>query len=314
MASFLTKLVKPWYPATAIGLDQNAASVVNLDRVRGHGAAVRRAATFELNSGLIRPSFDEQNISDPNQLASVLSDLVTSAGLARQRRWSLTLPEASARSLVLTLEDQGSSSEMKDVLKWKIERGFGTELENVAVSKEKLPRDARARERYAVVGMRKSVLAEYERVFAQLGWRIGLIVPKHLGEAQWLTKNGSNGDSLLLSGSDSGFTAVVFRDKYPLILRTVDCGPEEAEDELYRLLLFYRDRTGEDALDGSSRLARLMVTGKGFNRTRAREIVREAMGADLKPLDAGDIGLQFPSRDLSFDAIVAPAGLATLSL
>jgi Tfp pilus assembly PilM family ATPase len=314
MASFLTKLVKPWYPATAIGLDQNAASVVNLERVRGHGVAVRRAATFELNPGLIRPSFDEKNLSDPDQLASILSDLVTSAGLARQKRWSLTLPEASTRTLVLTLEGQGSSSEMQDVLKWKIERGFGTDLENVVVSKEKLPRENRAHERYAVVGMHKSVLSQYERVFAQLGWRVGLIVPKHLGEAQWLTKNGAHGDSLLLSGSHSGFTAVIFRDNYPLILRTVDCGPEEAEDELYRLLLFYRDRSGEDAVEGSSRLCRLMITGSGFNRTRAREIVSEAMGADLKPLEAGDIGLQLPSRDLSFDAIVAPAGLATLSL
>jgi hypothetical protein len=97
-------------------------------------------------------------------------------------------------------------------------------------------------------------------------------------------------------------------------VRSVDCAPDEAEDELYRLLLFYRDRTGEGAPESNPRLSRLMVTGNGFNHTRAREIVSEAMGADLKPVDAADIGLQLPSRDLSFDAIVAPAGLATLSL
>jgi len=33
----------------------------------------------------------------------------------------------------------------------------------------------------------------------------------------------------------------------------------------------------------------------------------------LRALDAEDLGLQLPSSDLSFDAIAAPAGLATLS-
>jgi hypothetical protein len=33
----------------------------------------------------------------------------------------------------------------------------------------------------------------------------------------------------------------------------------------------------------------------------------------LRSLDAGDVGLQLVTRELSFDAIAAPAGLATLS-
>jgi hypothetical protein len=33
----------------------------------------------------------------------------------------------------------------------------------------------------------------------------------------------------------------------------------------------------------------------------------------LKPLDAHDLGLQLMTRELSFDAIAAPAGLATLA-
>jgi hypothetical protein len=33
----------------------------------------------------------------------------------------------------------------------------------------------------------------------------------------------------------------------------------------------------------------------------------------LRVLDAEELGLQLPSSELSFDAIAAPAGLATLS-
>ena len=84
-----------------------------------------------------------------------------------------------------------------------------------------------------------STVAEFEAVLKSLGWRAGLILPRHLAESQWLTMNGAQGDSLLLSSSDSGFTAVVFRGKQPLIIRTISCGAEECEDELYRELLLY---------------------------------------------------------------------------
>jgi hypothetical protein len=125
-------------------------------------------------------------------------------------------------------------------------------------------------------------------------------------------RNGSVGDSLLLSGSSQGFTGVIFRDKHPLILRTVTCSEDEFEDEFYRLLLFYRDRSGPEVGDGQG-LKRLMVIGEGITKQRAGEIVNETTGGDLRPLEAHDLGLQLPSRNFKFDSIAAPAGLATLS-
>jgi hypothetical protein len=314
MPSLFAKLTQPWYPSSAIGLDAGVASVVHLERGRGNTCSIRNAATYVLSNNLIRPSFDETNLQDPAQLAAVLTDLASSAGLLRQKRWSLTVPEASTRSILVTIETPSSGSELQDVIKWKIERGFGCELADLSVSKERLPRDSHGRDRYAVIGIKKAILGEYERLFDSLGWRIGLIVPRHMGEAQWLVRNGSHGDALLLSASSQGFTAVVFREKHPLIMRAVDCTPHECEDELYRLLLFYRDRRSEDGQDPAGQLQRFMVVGEGLPRQRAREIVREAMGADLKPLEPSDLGLELPGRDLSFDAIAAPAGLATLSL
>jgi hypothetical protein len=139
-----------------------------------------------------------------------------------------------------------------------------------------------------------------------------LIAPRHIGEGQWLTMNGSFGDALLLSSSEKGFTAVVFRGKQPLIIRSVTCDPHECEDELYRLLLFYRDRRGGEAQKGQE-LSRVLVVGELLDKARVCAIVNETLGADLRSLDAADLGLQLATRELSFDAIAAPAGLATLS-
>jgi hypothetical protein len=313
MANLLSRIIDPWYPATALGLEKGIASVVQLERLRGSACKLRRAATFNIDESLIRPSFDEQNIANGAQLAAVLKDLATSAGLLRQKRWSLSLPEATTRTLVLTMESQSQSAgELQDVLRWKIERGFGATLEELSISKDRLQKDTHGRDRYLVIAVRKAILAEYEAMLDALGWRAGLILPRHLGEAQWLVRNGSVGDSLLLSGSSQGFTGVIFRDKHPLIIRTVTCTEEEFEDEFYRLLLFYRDRSVPETGAGQG-LARLMVIGEGITKQRAGEIVNETTGGDLRPLQAEDLGLQLPSRDFSFDSIAAPAGLATLS-
>lgn len=313
MPNLFSRLVDPRYPATAIGLEKGVASVVHLERVKGAACKLRRAATFNIAESLIRPRFDEPNIENAGQLVTVLNELAASAGLLKQKRWSLSLPEATTRTLVLTLESQSqSASELQDVLKWKIERGFGFDLEELSVSKDRLRKDPQGRDRYLVIAVKKSVLAEYERLLDSLGWKAGLILPRHLGEAQWLMRNGTAGDSLLLSGSSQGFTGVIFRDKHPLIVRTVTCTEDEFEDEFYRLLLFYRDRGGPDG-DNDHTLSRLMVIGEGITKERAGEIVNETTGGDLRPLEAEDLGLQLPSRDFSFDSIAAPAGLATLS-
>jgi hypothetical protein len=313
MANLLSRLVDPWYPATALGLEKGVASVVQLERTRGSACKLRRAATFAIDESLIRPSFDEQNIANGAQLAAVLKDLATGAGLLRQKRWSLSLPEATTRTLVLTMESQSQSAgEAQEVLRWKIERGFGTALEELSISKDRLQKDTQGRDRYLVVGVRKAILAEYEAVLDTLGWRAGLILPRHLGEAQWLVRNGAAGDSLLLSGSSQGFTGVIFRDKHPLIVRAVTCTEDEFEDEFYRFLLFYRDRSVPETGAGQG-LARLMVVGEGITKQRASEIVNETTGGDLRPLQAEDLGLQLPNREFNFDSIAAPAGLATLS-
>jgi len=313
MSNLLSRLVEPWYPATAIGLEKGMASVVQLERVKGSLCKLRRAATFSIDASLVKPSFDEPNVENVPQLAAVLKELASSAGLLRQKRWSLSLPEATTRTLVLTLESPSvSASELQDVLRWKIERGFGATLEELSISKERLQKDSQGRDRYFVIAVKKAILAEYEAVLQAIGWRAGLILPRHLGEAQWLIRNGSVGDSLLLSGSSNGFTGVIFRDKHPLIVRTVTCNEDEFEDEFYRLLLFYRDRSAPE--DGTGQgLSRLMIIGEGITKERAGEIVNETTGGDLRPLGAEELGLQLPSRDFSFDSIAAPAGLATLS-
>src|ERR1700692_2579741 len=132
MANPLSKLIHPWYPANAIGFEKGLLTMVQLERGK-KASTLKRAATVSLPESLIRPSFDETNISDPSELAAALSALAASAGLLQRKRWSASLPDAASRSLIMTLESNpGSRAELKEVLTWKAERGFGVPLEELS--------------------------------------------------------------------------------------------------------------------------------------------------------------------------------------
>ena len=283
---------------------------MQLDRGRG-AFVIKRAATVNLPANLIKASFDESNIAEPDALLESLSELVTSAGLLRQRKWSVTLPEATTRSAILTIDAAGGSRrEIEEVLEWKIERAFGAPLSELRLGRDALPANNQKQARYLVTGVRMSVLAEYESVFAALGWQMGLVVPRHVGEEQWLRGGTSKGDGLLLSAHDEGFTAVLMRNNRPLTLRSVFCETAECDDELHRILLFYRDRSGSNG-DGTS-VSRLLVMGDRLDKQRVAEIAEETLGVKLQPLGAADVGLSVPG-DLPFDTVAAPAGLARMA-
>ncbi len=178
-----------------------------------------------------------------------------------------------------------SRAEAEEMLRWKTERALGAPLDELRVSRERLRPDAQGRARHLVAGVRLSVLAEYEQVFAALDWQAGLVVPRHMGEAWWLMRDGggatsasgAGGDSLLVSSHTEGFTAVILRAGAPLYVRGVICETEDRADELYRFLLFYRDRTSPQAAEGADApppaaygegIGRLLVAGTGSRRRR----------------------------------------------
>jgi len=223
------------------------------------------------------------------------------------------LPEAATRAAILTIEGTpGSRRELEEVLEWKIERSFGAPLSELRISREQLASDAQRQPRYLVTAVHRSVLAEYEAVFAALGWHAGLILPRHAGEEQWL-RNGHSGDGLLLTAHEEGFTAVLMRQQRPLTLRSVFCEAEESDDELHRVLLFYRERSGSNLPGDTTTVDRLLVVGDSLDKARVASIAQETLGVSLTPMDAADVGLLIPPGELDFDTIAAPAGLARLA-
>lgn len=312
------KLIEPRLPGAAVGISEEGLGVVTLER-RREIFAVRRAGYTSLPEGLLRPHFDDPNITDGAELAGIMAELVTSTGMLKRHRWSAALPEQAARTTVITLEGvPNGRGELEEMLKWKTERALGAPPADLRVARERLRPDAQGRARYLISAMRLSVLAEYEAVFAGLGWHTGLILPRHMGEASWLMRDGGfPTDALLVSAFNEGFTAVLLRGTQPLLVRNVQCDEEDRHDELYRLILFYRDRiasaSGAEGGAPSETIERLLVTGSGFDARSASAIIEETLSVAPRMLRAEDVRLSLPSPDLDFSLLAAPTGVAALA-
>src|SRR6185369_456270 len=121
----------------------------------------------------------------------------------------------------------------------------------------------------------------------------------------WLMRDGGResgaypSDSLLVSAHPEGFTALILREGAPLYVRAVSCEPEDRADELYRFLLFYRDRNAPPAVEGdetvaapplpaqgfsADRIGRLLVAGTGIDAAQASAVVEETLSTPPRAL------------------------------
>ncbi len=305
MFSFLTK---PSYPKAAVGIEKGTVAVLSLQKDSGRFLSVKSAASLQLPPNLVVPDFFETHLSSRSELGRYLVDAASLAGLLNQKKWSVALPANSARSAILTIE--GGKSEADEVLDWKAEQSFGAPASQLRITKHRIADDVEGRTRYFATAIKLGVVDEYESVFEELGWSAGLVLPRPVCEANWLIRDKMTTDTLLISSQDNGFTAFLFGNGEPHVVRSVTCSNSEKEDEIYRLLLFYNDRFAKER--GSNQLDRVLAIGKDLLPSRLNEIAIEALGRTVSFLLPHDLGLGIPDTSLGFDEIAAPAGVAAL--
>jgi hypothetical protein len=302
--------IAPRTPNTAAGFVDDNFAVVDLRRGR-RGFALASSAVTQLPVGLITPSFESLNIQDRAELAGVIAQTAEAAGLANKKRWSVALPDVAARTLMVVLESKPANSrELNEVIEWKLERLVSVPPKELRTSRQKLHSVA-GEERYLITVARDEVLTQYESVFADLGWKAGLILPRHMGEAQWLMWDASPGDKMLVTANTSGFTSLIVRNNEPALVRTFACESAAIPDELHRFALYYRDRLVNGA-GASNIVSRMLVLG-GIDQAEARRAVADALESEPRTLDPAEFGIDLRGEPIRFDHLAGAAGLATIA-
>jgi hypothetical protein len=298
---------EPNYPNVALGIEADQMSAVALAGGR-NGYSIKQAASVQVAPGVLAPSFTDTNILDNTAFTNTLNEVVTVAGLLSQKRWSVALPSSTARTAIISLESEpANAKELDEVLDWKTEQTFGTPALEMRLATNKMSPDKEGRSRFFVTAVKVAVIDEYETHFESRGWKAGLILPRAVGEANWLMQ-GAATDSMLISETNDGFTAMLIRGKEPALFRSVTCTPTEVDDEIYRLVMFYNDRFA----GGGGSLDRLLVLGHQMTPDAVQTIASEALGREIRVLTSSDVGLDLPSTNLNFNDLAAPAGLAAL--
>lgn len=307
----LSALTQPNYPKAALGIEAESITALSLQKEGRGQFGIKQAATIELPEHLLTPNFLEQNIHGAEEMLSLLEEVVITAGLQKQKRWSVSLPGNTARTAILTLENEpASKEELTQILDWKTENTFGAPAGELRISRQKISPDKEGKQRYFATAIKLSIVDEYEILFERLGWQAGLVLPRAVSEAKWLIDKKGASDSLLISSQSDGFTALLLRGDEPAVVRTVTCTENELDDEIFRLLMFYRDRLADER--SGNLLEKLLIIGKDITSARLREIASEALGRTLNILRPEDVGLNLPASNLKFDELAAPAGLASL--
>lgn len=301
-------ITSPSFPNAALGIDKNSISAVALQGSR-RNLGIKQAATVALADGVLEPGFLDTNIVTPFEFVSALREVVEIAGLLNQKKWSISLPSNTARAAILSLDSEpASAGERDEILDWKAEQSFGAPAAHLRIAMEKISSDKDGRVRYFATAVKLAVIDEYETHFESMGWKAGLIVPRAMGEANWLMGGESGLDSLLISSNNDGFTALLLRGAEPAVVRSVTCSADEIDDEVYRLVMFYNDRFG-----AAGTLDSVMVVGEEFAPSRVQSIASEALGRNVRVLTSDDVGLSLPGGGLNFNDLASPAGLAALS-
>jgi Tfp pilus assembly PilM family ATPase len=300
-------LIEPVYPRFALSITESQLVLLSL-RYQQQEFSLRQVATTSLPVGMLEAGFVRPNIFEEDHFCQLLGRLPEEAGVKNLRRLSVSLPATSARSYVVTLDaEPRSRAEAAQLLDWKIERVSGYPTDELQISRMALPA-IDGRTHWLVSVVHRSVLGQYEALFARLGWEVGLIVPRHLAEVLWLTRASTEGDQMLVSPTRQGVEVVILRGSHPILIRELDCSEEEMANEFYRLVIFYRDRLISEG--GASSLFRLLVMGSAADQQRYRDLVGAALERPVVALTPAQLGLRL-EPGMAFSQVGSAAGLAS---
>jgi type IV pilus assembly protein PilM len=289
-SSILRWLVDPEPPGLGLDLRAGELALARLTGKRGTGM-LDACLTAPIASGVLSFSMLEPNVLDEGELQRVVESALVRAGAAGARRIALTLPDHVARISVVELPGApGSQAELEELLKFRLKKSLPFDVASARLAYERLPGPATT---FLTGVMHESVVSQYEELFSDMGFHLGLIKPASVSLLGLLRpiayrELAPGDDYFFVNVERDYFTVSLVRDReVPVLLRTLgqrsgdsELAIYDEEDLLQEIIptaIYYREK-----LAGSS-LARIYYRSLRPDLTHLRELLEGQFEAPSEP-------------------------------
>jgi type IV pilus assembly protein PilM len=231
-------------------------------------------AQLQFAEAALTPSPSAPNLVRPQPLRDAVSTL--SGRGARRETAALVIPDYAVRMSVLDFEDFPSNeTERTALIRFRLRKSVPFHIEEAAVSYS-VQMEAPKRVEVLAVAIARPILLEYEGVFTEAGYRVGLVLPSSLAALPlWR----SDEDGLLLVAKVVGVALSILLVEGPRVrlVRSLDLGESEAGAEsgllgpLQQTLAYAEDQIGLP-------VKRVLLCGFGHETEAVGKLLQSELG------------------------------------
>ena len=192
--------------------------------------------------GALVPRLAETNVANGDAVRQAVTEALTTVA-SRSRDVIAILPDGSARVYLLDFDSFPEKHQEADgVVRFRLNKVVPFEVEDAAVSFQSFRTDGRVRVVAAVV--LKSVLAEYEGIFRDLGYSPGVVIPSSLAA---LGNVDSNDPTMVIKSDACTTTLSIVGGGELLLFRTLENAngiapnAEQLMPDVHASLAFFED-------------------------------------------------------------------------
>jgi type IV pilus assembly protein PilM len=225
----------------------------------------------------LAPSPSAPNLIKPEAYRQVLPRLDSGAA-ARRSRAALVIPDYAVRMAILDFEDfPAGEAERLALVRFRFRKSVPFPIDEAQLSYA-IQLQQPKRIEVLAVAIARPILEEYEAVFTEMGYRIGLVMPSSIA-ALPLCSASDSGLTVLAKASRSTLTVLLLEGRSVRLVRCVDlasdgAAPHSLQDELALLqqtIAYAEDQIGEPA-------ARLLLCGFGTETDALGKMAEEEFG------------------------------------
>ncbi|MFQ5701567.1 MAG: type IV pilus biogenesis protein PilM [Acidobacteriota bacterium] len=273
------------YPPVAVDIGTNDFVYARLTREKERKRwSLGGFEIVPIPSELVETEVFRFKIRDPGRFRSLVAAAVHKNGV-KTEQISLVVPDHLARVALLAFEElPRSRKEVIELLKWKMKKAVPFKVDEAVVDYQVIPSREKGFTILAIL-MPIGIVREHESVFRDQGIRPGLIDLStfslvHLYRSVIDGEVPAGGDFMLLNGTATFLTAMVFRAGTPIFYRCKTFGLSGVADAEAKYRLFHREIQAsllyyQERLDGK-KLARVYMALVGLDPGRVSDLFSDA--------------------------------------